>query len=174
MLFLGISTSATTDSSNTSTDRDSSVAGNFSIPTNNRAIASLQQSSFETVLMGRNITNEETGIGSATTKLTHAQQETDVNDAVSNVVPIEEEPTTMPSAKRVVTDDATLILANDQGNQYPIVHTQDHSIGETIPTEAQDFGCHEIPNSTFKTTFTHPPVDQPNLVNRQPSLESAG
>ena len=169
MLFLGI-ISATTDSSNTSIDRDSSVPENVNVHTNNRAIAGLQQSFYKNVLPGR---NEVTNIvdHDVIANLTDAQQETEDVDVNSDVFNVEEEPTTMPSARRVVTDDTTLIFADDQVNQYPIVHAP---ISETNPTEAQDIGYQEIPNSAFKTTFIRPPVDQPSLINGQPSLESDG
>ena len=168
IIFLGIITSATTDSSSTSTDRDSSVPGNVNVHTNNGAIAGLQQNFYQTVVLpGRNVNNELTDINiidSVTTKVNDAQQETegvDFNDAIFNVGQIEEELTAISSARTVVTADTTLIL-DDPVNQYSIVQTQDHSdsqsVSVTIPMEA---------------TFSNPPVDS-NLVTGKPSVESAG
>ena len=187
MSFLGIS--ATTDSSNTSTDRDLSTEIHLNVYKNNGVIDS-PQISYETVIPGRNIDNEATGNtvrNSVTTKEALAQQESDskvdevdANDDNSNAAQMEEDPTVTPSTRTVVTNETTLIL-DHQINQYNVttnIHSQDHSgsqsVSETVPMEAQDSGHQEVPGqatATFKTTFSDPPIES-SLVTGKSTIPS--
>lgn len=178
------------DSSNTSTDRDLSIETRSSVHKNNGVIDS-PQISYETILQGRDISNEEPTNNirdNVTTKEACAQQESDDSkvdevDAYDETARMEEEPTIIPSTKTVVTNESTLIL-DHQVNQYTFpgvttkVHSQDHSgsqsISETVPTEAQDSGGQEVlgqATTTIKTTFSNPPVDS-SLVTGKPTLSS--
>ena len=165
------------DSSNTSTDRDLNIETRLNVHKNNGVIDS-PQVSYETVIPGRKINNGATAnnVGdNVITKGAQAQQESDdsrVDDVnANNDTSNTEDPTITLSTRTVVANETTLILATN-------VHSQDHSgsqsVSETVPMEAQDSGSQEMPGqatTTFKTTFSNPPVDG-SLVTGKPAFPS--